>query len=49
MQLRREWRESILNSIRSVQVSRKVMGREGVSYHIRLIVTLNKINGNLSI
>ena len=30
-------------------MSRRVVGREGVSYHIRLIVTLNQINGNPSI
>ena len=37
---RGEWREFILNSIMSDYISRRVMGREGVSYHIRLIVNL---------
>ena len=46
---RGEWKEFMLNSTRSDYVSRKVMGIEGVSYHIRLIVTLNKISGNPSI
>ena len=36
----------MLNSTGSDYVSRKVVGIEGVSYHIRLIVTLNKISGN---
>ena len=38
--------EFILNSVMSDYVSRKVVRKEGLSYHIRLIVTLNQISGN---
>ena len=40
MLYREEWREFILNSIMSDQVSKRVVGREGVLYHIRLVVNL---------
>ena len=38
--IERRIREFIMNSIISDYVSRKVVGKEGVSYHIRLIVDL---------
>ena len=45
MLLRGEWREFIMNSTISDYVSRKVVGREGVLYHIRLIVNLEQYQG----
>ena len=47
MLLRRGWREFILNSTMSGYASRKVVGREGVPYYIRLIINLESISGNL--
>ena len=35
-----------MNSTSSDYVSRRIVGREGVSYHIRLIVTLHQIGKN---
>ena len=35
--IERRIREFIMNSVMSYYVSRRVVGKEGVSYHIRLI------------
>ena len=40
MLLKGEWREFIMNLIMSDYVSRRTVGKEGISYHIRLIVNL---------